>query len=113
MAMGKVCRKAGISEQTSYSCRKQYAGLMPSEMKRLRQLEEENGKLKKLVVDFSLDRAMLQEMMSKKLHELRGNAPLSIKSVRAGRCQSFGPAGCCERTRRRITTRANAPRRSV
>ena len=48
-AVGEVCRKAGISEATFYNWRKKYAGLMPSEMKRLRQLEEENGKLKKIV----------------------------------------------------------------
>ena len=66
-AVGEVCRKAGISEATFYGWRKKYAGLMPSEMKRLRQLEEENGKLKKLVADLSLDRAMLQDVLSKKL----------------------------------------------
>lgn len=65
--IGEVCRKAGISEATFYSWRKKYAGLMPSEMKRLKQLEEENGKLKKLVADLSLDRAMLQDVLSKKL----------------------------------------------
>jgi putative transposase len=42
--VGAVCRKAGISEATYYNWRKKYAGLMPSEMKRLRQLEEENGR---------------------------------------------------------------------
>ena len=66
-AVGEVCRKAGISEATFYNWRKRYAGLMPSEMKRLKQLEEENGKLKKLVADLSLDRAMLQDVLSKKL----------------------------------------------
>ena len=45
-SIGEICRKAGISEATYYNWRKKYAGLMPSEMKRLRQLEEENGKLK-------------------------------------------------------------------
>lgn len=45
-AVGEVCRKAGISEATSYNWRKRYAGLMPSEMKRLCQLEEENGKVR-------------------------------------------------------------------
>jgi putative transposase len=44
-----------------------YAGLLPSEMKRLRQLEEENGKLKRIVADLSLDKAMLQDVLSKKL----------------------------------------------
>jgi transposase InsO family protein len=50
-AIGEVCRKAGISEATYYNWRKKYAGLMPSEMKRLRLLEEENGKLKKIVAE--------------------------------------------------------------
>jgi putative transposase len=66
-AIGEVCRKAGISEATFYNWRKKYAGLMPSKVKRLKQLEEENGKLKKLVADLSLDRAMLQDVLSKKL----------------------------------------------
>jgi putative transposase len=61
-AISEVCRKAGISEATFYAWRKKYAGLMPSEMKRLRQLEEENGKLKKIVADLSLDKAMLQDV---------------------------------------------------
>src|SRR5262249_41906589 len=55
-AVGEVCRKAGISEATYYNWRKKYGALMPSEMKRLRQLEEENGKLKKIVADLSLDK---------------------------------------------------------
>ncbi len=66
-AIGEVCRKAGISEATFYNWRKKYGGLMPSEMRRLKQLEEANGKLRKLVADLSLDRAMLQEVLAKKL----------------------------------------------
>ena len=66
-AIGEVCRKAGISEATVYAWRKRYAGLMPSEMRRLKQLEEENGKLKKIVADLSLDKAMLQDVISRKL----------------------------------------------
>src|SRR3954447_8120282 len=54
-AAAEVCRKAGISEATFYNWRKKYAGLMPSEMKRLRQLEEENAKLKRIVADLSLE----------------------------------------------------------
>ena len=64
-AVGEVCRKVGISEATYYNWRKKYGGLMPSEMKRLRQLEEENGKLKKIVADLSLDKAMLQDVLSR------------------------------------------------
>jgi putative transposase len=65
--IAEVCRKAGISDATFYNWRKKYAGLMPSEMKRLRQLEDENTKLKRIVADLSLDRAMLQDVLSKKL----------------------------------------------
>ena len=65
--IGEVCRKAGIAEGTFYNWPKRYAGLLPSEMKRLRQLEEENAKLKRLVADLSLDKAMLQDVLTKKL----------------------------------------------
>ena len=66
-AVAEVYRKTGISEATFYNWRKKYAGLMPSEMKRLRQLEDENAKLKRIVADLSLDKAMLQDVLSKKL----------------------------------------------
>ena len=66
-AIGDVCRKAGVSEATFYNWRKKYSGLLVSEMNWLKQLEEENGKLKKLVADLSLDRAMLQDVLAKKL----------------------------------------------
>jgi putative transposase len=66
-AVGEVCRKAGISEATFYNWRKKYAGLMPSEMKRLRQLEEENGRLKRIVADLSLDKEMLQDVIRRKI----------------------------------------------
>ena len=65
--VAEVCRKSGISEQTYYRWRKKYGGLMPSEMKRLKQLEEENKRLKNLVADLSLDKEMLQEVVRKKL----------------------------------------------
>ena len=67
MSVAGICRKAGISEATFYNWRKRYAGLTPSEVKRLRQLEEENGKLKKIVADLSLDKAMLQDVIRRKL----------------------------------------------
>jgi putative transposase len=63
----EVCRKMGISDATFYNWRKKYGGLGPSELRRLRQLEEENSKLKRLVADLSLDKAMLQDVLSKKL----------------------------------------------
>jgi putative transposase len=63
----EVCRKAGISQATFYNWKKKYGGLMPSEMKRLRQLEEENGRLKRVVADLSLDKEMLQDVLRRKL----------------------------------------------
>lgn len=66
-AAAEVCRKAGISEATFYNWRKRYGGMMPSEVRKLRQIEEENAKLKRLVADLSLDKAMLQDVLSKKL----------------------------------------------
>ena len=67
MAVTEVCRKAGISEATYYVWRKKFGGLMPSEMKRLKQLEEENGKLKRIVADLALDKEMLQDVIKRKL----------------------------------------------
>jgi putative transposase len=66
-AVTEVCRKAGISEATYYVWRKKFGGLMPSEMKRLKQLEEENGKLKRIVADLALDKEMLQDVIKRKL----------------------------------------------
>jgi len=63
----EVCRKMGISEATFYNWKKKYGGLGVSELRRLKQLEEENSKLKQLVADLSLDKKMLQDVLSKKL----------------------------------------------
>jgi putative transposase len=57
----------GISDATFYNWRKKYGGLGPSELRRLKQLEEENAKLKRLVADLSLDKAMLQDVLAKKV----------------------------------------------
>jgi putative transposase len=64
--VAEVCRKIGVTEQTFYRWKSKYGGMLPSDMKRLRQLEEENAKLKKLVADLSLDKVMLQDVLSKK-----------------------------------------------
>lgn len=60
-----ICRKEGISETTFYKWRAKYGGMEVSEAKRLRQLEEENSKLKKLVADLMLDNTMLKDVVSK------------------------------------------------
>jgi putative transposase len=63
----EVCRKMGISEQTFYTWKRKYAGIGISELRELRQLREENRKLKTLVADLTLDKHMLQEVLSKKV----------------------------------------------
>jgi putative transposase len=64
--VGDVCREMGISQQAFYSWKKRFAGLGLNELRELRQLREENGKLKTLVADLSLDKHILQEVLSKK-----------------------------------------------
>ena len=62
----EVCRKMGVSEATYYRWKQLYGGPEPSELRKMRHLEEENQKLKRLVADLSLDKAMLQEVLAKK-----------------------------------------------
>lgn len=57
--MAEICRKAGISQATYFNWKKKYDGLLPTKMGRLKQLEDESAKLKKLVADLSLDKEML------------------------------------------------------
>ena len=63
----EIGRKMGVSEATFFNWRKRYAGMGVSEVRELRQLREENVKLKQLVADLSLDKHMLQELVAKKL----------------------------------------------
>ena len=72
--MADICRKAGISQatyfnwkKTYFNWKKKYDGLLPSEMRRLKQLEDENSKLKRIVADLSLDKEMLQDAIRRKL----------------------------------------------
>ena len=60
----QVCKKLGISDQTYYRWRKEYGGLRVDQAKRLKQLEHENARLKKLVADLSLDNSILKEVSS-------------------------------------------------
>ena len=64
--VSQVIRKMGITEQTFYRWKKKYGAMMPSDVKKLKQLEEENRQLKKLVADLSLDKQMLRDVLSKK-----------------------------------------------
>ena len=65
--VGKICRKLGVSEQTFYRWKKRFGTLGVPELRELRQLREENGKLKGLVADLSLDKTILQEALRKKM----------------------------------------------
>ena len=64
-AVAEVCRKVGITEQTFYRWRRKFTGMGVAELRRLKQLEEENKKLKPLVADLTLDKHMLQEVITR------------------------------------------------
>ena len=65
--VAEICRKAGISQATYFNWKKKYAGMLPTDMKKLRELEDENRRLKKIVADLSLDKEMLQDVIKRKL----------------------------------------------
>ena len=67
MPVGEICRRLGVAEPTFYRWKKKYGGLGVSELRELRQLRDENRKLKHVVADLSLDRHILQEIVAKKL----------------------------------------------
>jgi len=67
VSVEEVCRKTGIHQATYYNWKKKFGGLGVTELRRLRQLEDENAKLKQLVADLSLDKHMLQDVLKKKL----------------------------------------------
>lgn len=65
ISVQEICRKMGISEATFYNWKKKFGGLGVTELRRLRQLEDENAKLKQIVADLSLDKQMLQDVLKK------------------------------------------------
>ena len=66
-SVAEICRQVGISQATYFNWKKKYAGLLPTEMRRLMQLEDENTRLKRIVADLSLDKEMLQDVIKRKL----------------------------------------------
>ena len=99
----EVIRKAGISEQTFYRWKEQYVGLESDQVREMKQPQDENGRLKQLVAELSLDKTMLQDVLSKKWYSRRGagvhsqarqrelRGPFSFQSVRRRRLPE--PAG--------------------
>ena len=77
----------------SFNWKKKFEGMTPPEMRRLKQLEDENTKLRKLVADLSLDREMLQDVIRRKLWGLVASASLSTRCGVSGTCRSGGLAG--------------------
>jgi putative transposase len=64
--VGEICRKMGVAEATFYRWKKTFAGMGVAEIRRLKQLEDENGQLKRLVADLTLDKTMLQDALRRK-----------------------------------------------
>jgi len=101
-AVAEICRKAGISPATYFNWKKRYAGLLPTKMKRLKQLEDENSRLKKIVADLTPDRKDLSLSVSVCLHSkssrsiCRENSTYAAPHFRGGlpvqQCFQFGLA---------------------
>ena len=79
VSVTEICRKMEVSEATFYRWKKKFAGMGVAELRRLKQLEEENRKLKQLVADLSLDKHMLQDVLKKsgKISDATTDGPLS------------------------------------
>jgi putative transposase len=94
VAVAEVCRKMGISEATYYNWKKKYGGLGVPELRRLKQLEEENQQLKQLVADLSLDKQMLQDVLKKSSEAC---AASTRGSTRNRRLSYLGPSSLSTR----------------
>lgn len=66
MKVGDICREIGISEPTFYNWKSKYSGMVASDIKRLKELEEENARLKRMYAELSLDHSIIKEVLSKK-----------------------------------------------
>ncbi|BFI59091.1 hypothetical protein KD4_30360 [Yersinia pseudotuberculosis] len=87
----EVCRKMGISEATFYNWKKKFGGMGVTELRRLRQLEDENQRLKRLVADLSLDKEMLQDVIRK-----------SSEAAAEARCRGISAGGVPYRSTQRV-----------
>ena len=104
--VGDLCRQLGVSDATFYAWKKKYAYRGESELRRLRQLEEENSRLKRLVADLSLDKHMLSEALPKNLRPARRRelaqwfqATVQVRCARACRLAQFSRAAWYRRSR--------------
>jgi putative transposase len=93
VTVAEVCRKLGISEATFYAWKKKYSGLGPVELRRLRQLEEENAQLKRIVADLTLDKQMLQDVLKK---SSEGAAAPATSEPAVGGVSRLGATRVCD-----------------
>jgi putative transposase len=93
--VAEVTRKLGVSEKTYYLWKKQYAHLLTNELRELRQLREENAKLKRLVADLTLDKVMLQEVLTKRTNggQQAGMGEAADCQVQPWRAKSMSAVG--------------------
>ena len=104
--VAEVIRKAGISEQAFYRWKKQYVGLESDQVREMKQLQDENGRLKQLVAELSLDKTMLQDVLRKKWRSRRGAGRWSsICAISTGPANGT-PAECCRSAAAPTATRA-------
>ena len=105
MKTADVCRKHGISSATLYAWKAKYGGMDVSRARKLKVLEEENGRLKRLLADAMLDNAVLKEVASKNWRDLPLAGELSRMFGSASTSASVGPVPFLPRTGRRYATR--------
>jgi transposase-like protein len=91
----QVSKLLGITEQTYYRWRKEFGGLRLDQAKRLKQLEQENARLKKVVADLTLDNAMLKEVADPNFFRRHGDGRRKCKPASGSACRSDGRVGCC------------------
>ena len=105
----EACRQIGISEQTLYRWRKEYGGLKVDQARRMKDLERENARLKRLVADLALDKAILQEASKLTFYAPPAAAKRSSRSVVRCRYRNDGPAAYSAS----IARRSDIPRRMM
>ncbi len=100
-ALSQITKGLGITEQTYYRWRKEYGGLRMDQAKRLKQLEQENGRLRKVVADLTLDNAMLKEVADPNFFRRPGGGRRRSSCGRSSTYPSGGRAACCVSRARR------------
>lgn len=107
--VAEICRKAGISQATYFNRKKDYAGMLPTDMKKLRELENENKRLEKIVADLALGKEVLQDVINLKLRGLLARQRWSTRLELIGRYPSVEHVVLSGSTHGRIGTSSVGP----